>query len=52
MPINTSGYSVQKAPTSYSYSIVSTFLAEGLIYVYAGYRGRYEGSETSVSYYS
>ena len=52
MPINTSGYSAQKAPTSYSYSTVSTFLAEGLIYVYAGCRGRYEGSETSDSYYS
>ena len=52
MPINTSGYSAQKAPTSYSYSTVNTFLAEGLIYVYAGCRGRYEGSETSDSYYS
>ena len=33
MPINTSGYSAQKAPTSYSYSTVSTFLAKGLIYI-------------------
>jgi len=52
MPINTSGYSAQKAPTSYSYNTVSTFLAKGLIYIYAGCRGRYEGSETSDSYYS
>ena len=52
MPINTSGYSAQKAPTSYSYSTVSTFLAKGLIFIYAGCRGRYEGTETSDSYYS
>ena len=52
MPINTSGYSAQKAPTSYSYSTVSTFLEKGIIYIYAGCRGRYEGTETSDSYYS
>ena len=34
MPINTSGYSAQKAPTSYSYSTVSSFLSKGLIYIY------------------
>ena len=52
MPVNTAGYSAMKAPTSYSYSTVSTFLEKGIIYIYAGCRGRYEGSETSDSYYS
>ena len=52
MPVNTSGYSAMAAPTSYSYSTVSNFIEKGIIYIYAGCRGRYEGSETSDSYYS
>ena len=43
MPINTAGYSAQKGPTSYSYSGLSDYLSAGLIYVYAGCRGRHEG---------
>ena len=43
MPINTAGYSAQKGPTSYSYSGLSDYLNAGLIYVYAGCRGRHEG---------
>ena len=43
MPINTAGYSAQKGPTSYSYSGLSDYLDAGLIYVYAGCRGRHEG---------
>ena len=43
MPINTAGYSAQKGPTSYSYSGLSNYLKAGLIYVYAGCRGRHEG---------
>ena len=46
MPVNTSGYSAMKAPTSYSYSTVSSFISQGIIYVYAGCRGRFEGGET------
>ena len=46
MPVNTSGYSAQKAPTSYSYSTVSSFIEKGIIYVYAGCRGRFEGGES------
>ena len=46
MPVNTSGYSAMKAPTSYSYSTVSSFLEKGIIYIYAGCRGRFEGGET------
>ena len=43
MPINTGGYSAQKATTSYSYNGLSDYLKKGLIYVYAGCRGRHEG---------
>ena len=46
MPVNTSGYSAMKAPTSYSYSTVSSYLSKGIIYIYAGCRGRYEGGES------
>ena len=42
-PINTAGYSAQKGPTSYSYSGLDSYLKAGLIYVYAGCRGRNEG---------
>ena len=42
MPVNTPGYSAMKAPTSYSYNTVSAFLEKGIIYIYAGCRGRYE----------
>ena len=40
MPVNTAGYSAQSAPTSYSYKTVSSYLEEGIIYLYAGMRGR------------
>ena len=46
MPVDTSGYSAMKAPTSYSYSKVSSYLSKGIIYIYAGCRGRYEGGES------
>ena len=46
MPVNTSGYSAMTAPTSYSYSTVSSFVSQGLIYIYAGCRGRFEGGES------
>ncbi len=46
MPVNTAGYSAMTAPTSYSYSTVSTFIEQGIIYIYAGCRGRYEGGES------
>ena len=52
MPVNTPGYSAMKAPTSYSYNTVSAFLEKGIIYIYAGCRGKYEGSETDNSYYA
>ena len=49
MPVNTSGYSAMKTPTSYSYSTVSNFLEKGIIYIYAGCRGRYEGGESYIA---
>lgn len=48
LPVNTAGYSAQKAPTSYSYSGLSDYLDAGFVYVYAGCRGRNEG-ETDYS---
>lgn len=47
IPINTAGYSAQKAPTSYSYDSVSTYLEAGLIYAYPGCRGRENGYDSS-----
>ena len=38
IPVNTSGYSAMKSPTSYSYSQVSNFLEKGIIYIYTGCR--------------
>jgi len=49
MPVNTSGYSAMKAPTSYSYNTVSSFIEKGIIYIYAGCRGRYEGGESYIA---
>jgi hypothetical protein len=40
LPVNTPGYAGQKAPTSYSYNSLSTFLSAGFIYVWAGMRGK------------
>lgn len=44
MPINTAGYSSQPAPTSYSYNGLSSYLEAGFVYVYAGCRGRENGT--------
>ncbi len=40
MPVNTPGYSAQKAPTSYNYNTASSYLEKGMIYLSAGCRGR------------
>lgn len=47
LPINTAGYSAQKAPTSYSSSEVTDYTSNGLIYVNAGCRGRENGDSYS-----
>ena len=49
MPVNTPGYSAMKAPTTYEYNTVSEFIKQGIIYLYAGCRGRYETSTTFTS---
>ena len=43
MPVNTAGYSAQAAPTEYSAQGITDYLSAGLIYVYAGCRGRDNG---------
>lgn len=34
-----------KAPTEYNYKTISNFISQGIIYVFAGCRGRYSGGE-------
>ncbi len=46
-PVNTPGYSAQEAPTSYDYSSIKSYMKAGFIYVYAGMRGRDNGSNYS-----
>jgi hypothetical protein len=46
-PVNTPGYSAQKAPTAYNYSEVSSYVKAGFIYVNAGMRGRDNGYDAS-----
>lgn len=46
-PVNTPGYSAQKAPTAYSYDEISSYLKAGFIYVYAGMRGRDNGYDAN-----
>ena len=49
MPVETPGYAAMKAPTSYSYSTVSAYIKQGIIFAYAGCRGRYEGTENYIA---
>ena len=49
LPVDTWGYAAMKAPTSYEYNKVSKFMEKGIIYLYAGCRGRYEDSTSIVS---
>lgn len=46
-PVNTAGYSAQAAPTSYDYSSIKSYMKAGFVYVYAGMRGRENGSSYS-----
>jgi hypothetical protein len=46
-PVNTPGYSAQKAPTAYSYNEVSSYLKAGYIYVAAGMRGKANGYDAN-----
>lgn len=40
MPINAAAFEAQACPTGFSYTGLTRYLAAGLIYVYAGFRGR------------
>ena len=42
IPVETPGYAAMKAPTTYDYETVSKFVSNGLVFAYAGCRGRYE----------
>lgn len=44
MPVNTGGYAAQMAPSSYDGTGLSTYLSQGFVYVYAGCRGRSNGT--------
>ena len=44
MPVNTGGYAAQKAPSSYDGTGLSAYLSQGFVYVYAGCRGRSNGT--------
>jgi hypothetical protein len=46
-PMNTPGYSAAKAPTTYSYDEVASYLQAGFIYVNPGLRGRDNGTDAS-----
>ncbi|MCR5202925.1 MAG: tannase, partial [Lachnospiraceae bacterium] len=48
IPVNTAGYSAMSPPTGYT-SSAAEFAAEGIIYVYAGCRGRDSGAPTGVT---
>ena len=52
MPINSARLSAQGCPTAYSYDGLGTYLKKGLVYVYAGFRGRSGGyvSDSSEQY--
>ena len=49
MPVETPGYAAMKAPTSYNYDTVSEYIKNGIIFAYAGCRGRYEGTEDYIA---
>ena len=38
-----------RPPTSYNYNTVAPYIEKGIIFVYAGCRGRYEGQENYIS---
>lgn len=53
MPINSYSCNAQECPSTYSYEGLSTYLDAGIVYVYAGFRGRSGGYEsTTQEYYS
>ena len=49
LPVDTPGYSAQKAPTSYNYNSIKDYVEAGYVYVIAGMRGRSSMQGTSES---
>ena len=47
MPINTGTIAAQASPTAYAYDGLAPYMEAGCIYVYAGFRGRSAGYDTS-----
>lgn len=47
MPINSGTLGPQACPTSYSFTGLSNYLSAGYVYVYAGFRGRSSGYDSS-----
>ena len=47
MPVNTGTLSAQQSPTAYEYSGLGSYLSKGCVYVYAGFRGRSAGVDSS-----
>ena len=51
MPINAPTCSAQECPTTYSYEGLDRYLKAGIVYVYAGFRGRSGGYESTTQEY-
>ncbi len=51
LPINSPSCSAQECPTSYSYEGLGRYLSAGIVYVYAGFRGRSGGYESTTQEY-
>lgn len=49
LPVDTPGYSAQKAPTEYNYNSIKDYVEAGYVYVIAGMRGRSSMTGTAVS---
>lgn len=40
MPVDTPGYAAMEAPTEYNYDDVSKYVSKGIVYAFAGCRGK------------
>lgn len=49
MPLNPGDYAGQAATTAYSYDGLAPYLERGLVYVYAGFRGRNNGYDSTTN---
>ncbi len=51
LPINAPACGAQECPTSYAYDGLERYLGQGIVYVYAGFRGRSGGYESTTQEY-